>query len=281
MNESLRPFIFIVAVAGAVLVVFTVALGWYGSWLDDREAREWAISDGYCNIAVVPIQGDIVAFEGDRFYEEGIADAPIATAGDWAERYITSAEFDSAIVGIVAQIDSYGGYAAPGHQIMRALKSSPLPSVAYIREAGISAGYLVALGADTIVAAPFAAVGSIGITYSYVQNVGRNQKDGLEFVQLSSGAFKDIGNPNKPLTDEERILYERDIAAFNGIFIDLVATSRGMSKAAVAELADGSSMPAALALEKGLIDAVGDEESVSEWFAKELGMSRDEIVFCK
>ncbi len=281
MNESLRPFIIIAVTAGAVLVVFTIALGWYGSWLDKREARAWAISDGYCNIAIVPIQGDIVAFEGDRFYGEDIADAPVATAGDWAERYITSAEYDPTILGIVAQIDSYGGYAAPGHQIMRALKKSSLPSVAHIREAGLSAGYLVALGADAIIAAPFAAVGSIGITYSYVQNVGRNQKDGLEFVQLSSGAFKDIGNPNKPLTDEEKALYERDIAAFSDIFIDLVATSRGMSKAAVVELADGSSMPAALALEKGLIDAVGDEESVGEWFAKELGMSRDEIVFCK
>lgn len=271
----------IAATTVAAFVVFAVALGWYGSWLDERESRMWAISDGYCNIAIVPIQGDIVAFEGDRFYEEGVTDAPVATAGDWAERYITNAEFNPAILGIVAQIDSYGGYAAPGHQIMRALKSSPLPSVAYIREAGISAGYLAALGADTIIATPFAAVGSIGITYSYVQNVERNKKEGLEFVQLSSGALKDIGNPNKPLTKEEKAIYERDVAAFSDIFIDLVATSRGMSKAAVAELADGSSMPAALALEKGLIDAVGDEERVSEWFAKELGMSRDEIVFCK
>lgn len=277
---SLRPFILIAAASGAALLTFALALAWYGMWLDDRDARQWAVSDGYCNIAVVPIAGSIVAFEGDSLYEEN-AEGVVSTAGDWVARYVRDASYDPSILGIVAEIDSYGGYAAPGYQIMEALRESDLPTLAYIREAGISAGYLATLGADAIIANPFASVGSIGITYSYLQNVQQNEQEGIEFIQLSSGPFKDAGNPNKAITPAERALYERDIEIFNDVFIDLVAASRGLSRDAVAALADGSTLPASLAQEVGLVDAVGDLADVRAWFASELGMSEDRIVLCK
>lgn len=277
-----HPLILIGVGACAIFILFAASLFWYGTWLDKREGRQWAISDGYCNIAVVPVQGDIVAYDGDSLYPtEDATTAPVATSGDWAERYIRDAEYDPTILGMLVQIDSYGGYAAPANQIKKALERSPLPSVAYIREMGTSGGYLAALGADYIVASPFASVGSIGVTYSYVQNVEQNKREGLEFIQLSSGDFKDYGNPNKPLTPEERALYERDVAVFADVFADLVAARRNLSDEEIKRVADGASMPASLALEHRLIDEVGDDDSVRAWFASELGISPEAIVFCK
>ena len=46
-------------------------------------------------------------------------------------------------------------------------------------------------------------------------------------------------------------------------------------------LADGSSMMGEQALENGLIDAVGDQEAARFWFAEELGLSPEEVVFCE
>ena len=49
----------------------------------------------------------------------------------------------------------------------------------------------------------------------------------------------------------------------------------------VAKLADGSSMPGILALEHGLIDALGNQDSTRAWFANKLGVSPAEIKFCE
>lgn len=281
MQDSLRPFVLVTYICVSVFFLFATSLWWYGDWSDARESRYFPVSDGYCNIAVIPIQGDIVAYDGDSMYDSSESSSAIATSGDWVESYIRDAESELGVLGIVAQIDSYGGYASPGHQMMTALQNAAVPTVAYIREVGASSGYLAALGADHIVAAPFAAVGSIGITYSYLENSEKNEKEGVNFVELASGPFKDTGNPNKPLSEAERELYERDIQIYKEIFVSLVAASRGLSTAAVSEIADGSAMPASLALEKGLIDEIGGEDEVRAWFAQELEMNPEEIILCK
>jgi len=59
-----------------------------------------------------------------------------------------------------------------------------------------------------------------------------------------------------------------------------VAENRNLPIETIAKLADGSSMPGKLALEAGLIDAVGNREVARAWFANQLGMSPEEIVFC-
>src|SRR3989338_3767651 len=147
--------------------------------------------------------------------------------------------------------------AAVSEIIANAVKNSVLPSVGLIREAGTSGGYLVATGADTIIASPFADVGSIGVTMSYVENWGQNEKEGLRYVSLSSGEYKASGDPNKPLTPAERSLAERDLKIYHEQFVKEVAENRGLSIEEISKLADGSSMPGSLALENKLIDALG------------------------
>jgi protease-4 len=64
-------------------------------------------------------------------------------------------------------------------------------------------------------------------------------------------------------------------------FVKQVAENRGMPIEDVMTLADGSTMPGSLALEAGLIDSLGDRETVREWFAQELGLDSEEVVFCQ
>jgi len=49
----------------------------------------------------------------------------------------------------------------------------------------------------------------------------------------------------------------------------------------VAKLADGSSMPGALALENRLIDALGNQAATRTWFAEQLGLTVPDIEFCE
>ena len=100
-------------------------------------------------------------------------------------------------------------------------------------------------------------------------------------MQLSSAPFKDYGDPNKPLTAAERALFERDLKIYHEEFVRQVAKNRNMPVEEVAKLADGSSMQGTLALERGLIDALGNQAATRAWFAKQLDLTIPDIQFCE
>ena len=66
-----------------------------------------------------------------------------------------------------------------------------------------------------------------------------------------------MGNPDAPLTDAERALFQRDLNITDQNFINTVAQNRNLSVASVTAIADGSSMEGQMALQNGLIDKIG------------------------
>lgn len=64
-------------------------------------------------------------------------------------------------------------------------------------------------------------------------------------------------------------------------FVIQVSENRDLPIGDIAKLADGSSMPVKPALENELIDSVGDQGTASQWFINYLGLSDDEVWFCK
>lgn len=283
-----RPFVQdivrVVAIAVIGLATFWGGLWIWGNWNDEWSGfnAQFTVSDGSCNIAVVPIVGDItpLPLAEDASADLAVDTYPTVNVDDVLQQ-LRRAEYDPNIEGILVRIDSLGGTPVASEILADAIKASQLPVVALIREYGTSGGYLAATGADTIFASPLSDVGSIGITMSYLDNVGKNTKDGLRYVQLSSAPFKDYGDPNKPLTAAERALLERDLKIYHNEFVRQVAENRKMTVEEVAKLADGSSMPGALALENGLIDALGNQVATRSWFAQQLGLTVPEIEFCE
>lgn len=237
-------------------------------------------SDASCNIAVIPIVGEIIPYAGAEKDGSG-NELPPTTNVDDVLSLLRAAETNSNIRGILVRIDSGGGSGVPAEIITNALKRTSLPVVALIREMGASAAYLVATGARTIIASPFSDVGSIGVTMSYVENATKNTQEGLQYVPLVSAQFKDYMSPDKPLTQAERMLLERDLTILHRQFVEEVAKNRNLPVEQIAKLADGSSMPGALALENGLIDALGDQETAKVWFADNLTISPTNVVFCE
>lgn len=273
----------VVAACAAIgLAAFALGLRMWGTWHDDWSGYTASthISDGVCNIAVIPLVGDIIPYA--EAYGDGSGyTSPVSTNPDDFSVQLQAAENDPMIQGILVRIDSYGGTPVASEVIARAIKSSQLPIAALIREAGTSGAYLAATGADIIFASPLSDVGSIGITMSYLDNSRKNEREGIEFVSLSSGIYKDAGNPDKPVTAAERALTERDLKVYHEEFVRQVAENRGLTIEEVAKLADGSSMPGAMALEKGLIDKLGSQDSTKPWFAQETSLPVGEIAFCE
>ncbi|KKT14448.1 MAG: signal peptide peptidase SppA, 36K type, protease IV [Parcubacteria group bacterium GW2011_GWC1_43_30] len=282
MRTIREEILLTLADAVIIIIFFFIGLWGYGMWHDEWSGynASWNenVSDGVCNIAVASVSGGITTISGATTTEE--EDSFITNADD-VIALLRSAEADLNVLGVIINIDSLGGAPVASELIANALKNLSLPTVALIREFGTSGGYLAATGADTIIASPFSDVGSIGVTLSYLENWEKNAKEGLRFVSLSSGKYKDYGNPDKPLTAEERTLLERDLKIYHDQFVKEVSENRNLPIEDISKLADGSSMPGELALQNKLIDALGDQETARAWFAGELGISNEEVIFCE
>lgn len=284
METTKQKLIMIVSCALVIIVFFAVGLQIYGSWYDKWSGYNVStmISDGSCNIAVIPITGDIIPYAGAN--KDGTTydtDLPPTVNPDDTLATLRLAENDPNVLGVLVRIDSGGGTPVASEVITNGFKNSSLPVVALIREIGTSGAYMIATGAEKIIASPLSDIGSIGITMSYLENTAQNTNAGLQYVSLTSAKFKDYGNPDKPLTSDERNLLERDLKIWHEHFVKIVAENRNLPIEQVAKLADGSSMPGSLALENKLIDSIGDQETARVWFAEQLEISPEEVVFCE
>jgi len=226
---------------------------------------------GDCNVYGINLHGEIVTYNSrDTFDDQGnlIADQ---TSADDAYLLIQDANDNENVKAVVVEIDSGGGSPVAGQEIMNTFKQSTKPVIAFIRNQGLSAAYLAATGAETIFASKMSDVGSIGATMSYLEYAGQNAKEGLKFVDLSSGKYKDAGNPDKPLTAEEKQIFIRDIKLIHENFIQLVAQNRKLDIDKVRALADGSSMLGEAALNNGLIDKIGSIDDVKNLIKEKIG----------
>lgn len=257
----LKAFVFILT----IIFLISFSTTWY-----ELES----VSDGSCNIAVLPIEGVILPFTGYDEYE-------LVTTPSTVRDFVTSAENDIFIQGILVEINSPGGAPVASEQIAGYLRGSSLPVISNIGDIGASGGYLIAAGADTIVASAMSDVGSIGVTMSYLESSKKNEEEGLTFVELSSGQYKDAGNPDKAITDEERAKFQADIDIVHEEFVRQIAELRGKSVEEIKALADGSTMPGIKALEAGLVDHLGGREKARSLFAETLGLSPEEVSFCE
>lgn len=219
---------------------------------------------GEGNVAVIEITGELVTTPFTYFDENGnpLPEAIPQTVSTDVVTKIQEASNDSSIVAIVLSIDSPGGSPVAAEEIEKALSGTDKPTVALIRGQGLSAAYWVATGAQTVFASVVSDVGSIGVTASYIDNAEQNKKDGLTYNSISSGKYKDTGDPNKTLSAEERDLIMRDVNRIHEIFVRKVAENRKQDISVIETLADGSFLLGEEALSAGLIDEIGGMKEV-------------------
>jgi len=246
----------------------------YSDETAEEDAQEPEVS---CNVMGVELHGDLVTYitpdsydaDGNLLYDES-ASQDIVFA-------INEAEKNESIKAIILEVDSYGGYPVAAEEVGQAIKKATKPTVAMVRTAATSAAYWASTGANVIFASALSDIGGIGVTFSYLDNSKKNAKDGLTYNSLSTGKFKDYGDPDKPLTAEERELLMRDLKIIHENFIRAIAANRDLDIEKVKALADGSSMPGQMALENGLIDRIGGMPEVKEYLKEKIG---EEVEVC-
>ncbi len=174
---------------------------------------------------------------------------------------LTKAAGDAEVRALVVRINSPGGTVTASDIIFRELddwkRATKRPVVAIMLDVAASGGYYVALAADTIVAHPTSVTGSIGVIMLSLNAEGLMQKIGLSAATIKSGERKDMGSPFRPLTAEERRIFQGVIDDLHAQFVAKLAESRKLAPETARGIADGRVYTAQQALALKLVDRIG------------------------
>ncbi|MBI5562653.1 MAG: signal peptide peptidase SppA [Deltaproteobacteria bacterium] len=186
----------------------------------------------------------------------------------------------SDVKAVVVRIDSPGGAVGPSQEIYSAIKRLRKTKVvvASMGAMAASGGYYAAVAANKIVANPGTITGSIGVIVEFMNAEELLGKIGLKGYVVKSGKFKDTGSPLRKMSAEEEELLQAVINDVNSQFVKAVAEGRGLKVEDVDRIADGRIFSGAQALEKGLVDSLGDLTDAVNLGAKLAGIQGKPVV---
>ena len=191
------------------------------------------------NVFVLEFNGDLFATAVRNLREEVTAIVSAASAGD----------------EVVIRLESPGGavphYGLAAAQLIR-LKDKTLKVTACIDRIAASGGYMMACVADTIVAAPFAIIGSIGVV-AQIPNVHRLlEKHDIDFQEMTAGEFKRTVSVFGEITEKGRKKFQEELEDTHHLFKEFVRAHR--PKLDLDRVATGEHWLARRGLELGLVD---------------------------
>ncbi len=165
------------------------------------------------------------------------------------------------VVGLVLDIDSPGGGVYDTYMIYEKFqqmkqKYPEKKITTYIRSLSASAGYWISVSSDKIYASPVSIIGSIGVRTGYLPDLSEFVKEHkIKFTTFQAGRFKTMGDPMRPLTEEETNIIQENIEECYQMFTNIIQTRRGdrLDKTDP-DLFSGLTWRAPTALKKGLID---------------------------
>jgi len=184
---------------------------------------------------------------------------------------------DKGIKAIIVRIDSPGGGVVPSQEIYEELQKTRKGKKIIVSMGSVAAsgGFYIAAAADRIVANPGTIVGSIGVIMEFVRLEELLKKIGVSIDVLKSGEFKDMGSPQRKLTEREKEILNQLITDTQQQFVRAVAKGRHLSKEEVEKIADGRVFSGERAKALGLVDALGNFQDAVELAKKMTGIKGD------
>lgn len=199
-------------------------------------------------------------------------------------KFLKTFRRDPNVKAVLVRIDSPGGGIAPSQELFREIRrvAQEKPVVASLGAVAASGGYYVAVATQRIFSNPGTITGSIGVI-SYFPNLKELfDKIGFYSVIIKSGPYKDVGNPGREMTPQEKELIQATIDEAHRQFVADVAQGRGIPEEQVRQVADGRILMGEMALKLGLVDEIGNlEDAVTA--AARLGKieGEPELIYAK
>ncbi len=200
----------------------------------------------------------------------------VIAGGDdsFVARQIRQATEDSNIAAVVLRIESPGGTMSGSdyyHYLLKTMKAEQnIPVVVSMGTVAASGGYYIAMAGDEIYAEPSTITGSIGVIVSLYNGKGLLEKIGVESTPITSGPLKTMGSFSKPLSPEERAVWQRLVDDSFGLFKQVIRDGQQVfadDPAKLDKLATGQIFTASEAKANQLIDKIGYiDDAIAEAF---------------
>jgi protease-4 len=250
----LKKFFCWVSVLLAITFVGLMGLGyWFKSKLPTSE-----------KIAVIKVEG-------------------VINSADNILRKIKRVEENKSIKALVLRVNSPGGAVGASQEIydelLRLKNEYKKPIVVSMGNVAASGGLYISLPADVIYAEGGTITGSIGVIIQKLDVQKLSDKIGVKVEVIKTGKFKDILNPFRGMTEEEKqylLRLEHDV--LEQFKKAVVENRKGKLKVDINQIADGRIFSGHQALEIGLIDKIGNLEDAINEAAKLAGIKEKPVV---
>ena len=205
--------------------------------------------------AVIPLEGSITS-SSSSVSSSSITPSKV--------RNLNTEARDNAASAIIYEWNSGGGAVVASKEIKREIESVEIPTVCRFRDVSASGAYLASLGCDRIVADSASITGSIGVRSSYMEFSELMQDLGINYVNITSGKYKDAGSPYQNITDEEKALLQEKTDTIHDQFIEMVVTERNLTDNQREEVRTGEIFLGTEARELKLVDTLGGRQKAVE-----------------
>lgn len=230
------------------------------------------------NIALLHVDGVITSGDSGTSFLGGSS----GVGSETLLKRLDDIEKNPGFKAILLRVNSPGGTAAGSQEVYEKLmeirNTTGKKIVVSMGDVAASGAYYISSSADKIYADPATLTGSIGVIADLMNVQGLYKKLGLQAETLKAGKLKDMGSPNRPMTAEERKVFQTLLDEAHDEFIADVAKGRNLPEATVRRLADGRVYSGEQALRYHLIDALGNLEDAEDAAAKLAGISGEPKV---
>lgn len=240
----------------------------------ERAAQRWGRP---AVVEVVRVEGIIARGRSRREPLGGVAVAGAETIAAQLAR----ATRDPEVKAIVLRIESGGGDGLASDLVWREVaraRERGKPVIASMGDLAASGGYLIAAGADAIVASPSTLTGSIGVFAAKPDLSGLLARLPVQRAPYTRGENAELASLARPWSASERRALERQISAFYELFLRRVADGRRLAREEVERVAGGRVWTGRQALERRLVDRLGTLADAVALARERAGLAPDDAV---
>ncbi|MEQ1718655.1 MAG: signal peptide peptidase SppA, partial [Hyphomicrobium sp.] len=184
---------------------------------------------------------------------------------------------DEHVLGVVLYVNSPGGTTTGGEALYEGLRNlaKKKPLVAQFGTVAASAGYIVGLASDHIVARGNTITGSVGVIVQWPELAQLLDKIGVKVNEVKSGRLKASPSPFEPLDAAGRQVAEGMVQDGFKWFLSLVEDRRGIKGSDIAGLTEGRIFSGREALSAKLVDEIGGEDEAVKWLKDVKNVDKD------
>ncbi len=236
----------------------------YGRWL--RSGRRPRLRSRRL-VAVVRIEGLIAEGAGER-----------GRVGRWL-RALREVREEARYAALLLIINSPGGGATASDRLRAAVArvAERKPVTALLADVAASGGYLAAMGAGRLVAAPTTITGSIGVVAALPIFEALLERLGLRREAVGVEPHPGFLSPLREPSPQERERFEAHLQAHYRSFVRAVARARGRSEEEIHAVAQGRIWSGRAARRHGLVDELGGAAEALAWLRAEAGIGETEV----